>query len=170
MTSLAELDHQVKNFRQRNELDKIWFLLERKPFNQDSISKLVKDGWVVTDSGYPTLSICDEKKKEIQLANEISGGVRDVHLFHELVHAWYGDELNDGGYFSFISYKANKNRVIVDWLAFQLRADPEILRHTILSFGLTPQIYDRASFEAFSDYKIDFDKQLVATTIFEISE
>ena len=71
---------------------------------------------------------------------------RDVVLMHELVHVWYGRQLDDAG----TGILQQRNFLLVEWVARQWRADPMILRSVIDAFSLEAFIYDNASSEAFS--------------------
>jgi len=73
---------------------------------------------------------------------------RDKGLFHELVHVWYGDELNDSLNTRWHGKFADENRAIAERLARKLRANSDLLRYTLDSFELELFVYDGPSYEA----------------------
>ena len=50
--------------------------------------------------------------------------------------------------------------IILEYHARMLRADPQLLRHAVYSFGLKPEIYDCASYRAFGTVVVGLENQL----------
>lgn len=153
--SLTELGRSVSEIKKEYPYRKIWREIQKHPITIKSIDWLIKENWrVELDS---IVSSCDSEGKLIRIKEDLNGYRRDRILFHEVVHAWYGDKLSDvwGAIFE------RNNRIITNWLAVQLRLDPELLRHTVVAFGLVPRIYDRISYMAFSNNPVDLDRQLI---------
>lgn len=147
-----ELDAYINSLRETQPSRMVWGTIRDKKLSINSIDQLIKDGWEVWELELDaTLGLCLDRIKKIFLKRNLEGYKRDKTLFHELVHAWYGDELKDvdGTY-------AKENNAIVEWLARQFRADTGLLRHAILSFDLRPYIYDRASHESFYPGQLSF--------------
>lgn len=126
----------------------IWRRIILEPFNPDSIDRLTRQGWKVVLDDLESDGYALPRVREILLNRRLGLYQRDLTLFHELMHAWFGDEL--GGKNHVMDHKlAEESEAIAEWLARQYRADPELLRHTVLSFGLEPGVYDCISYEAF---------------------
>jgi hypothetical protein len=138
-----------------------WSEITENSLSIEAINKLISDGWKFS---YGKNSRCDLFK--IVVERGLKGYERDYHLFHETVHAWYDNKIEDVLYPLYVKdeyfdYGACKfsSEIITDWLALKARAKPELLRHTILSFGLDPQIYDQISYLAFCPNPVDLYKQ-----------
>ena len=137
-----------------NELEKYVFetekyrhIVEKPKITCGSISELFDQGWRVNMTEMSSTSgLCIFSHKRIVLGKNLIEYLRDKVLFHELVHAHYPVVLND----LLPSGEKLIRSGVVEYVARTLRANPEILKHTIEVFGLEPQIYDGASFIAFS--------------------
>ena len=135
-----------------------WQIIKEHPFNLDSIDQLLEKNFNIT--------LFKEKENQygyylggpaflrpgILLNQRLINYPRDLTLFHELGHAWYDHTANFPfpDLWSPLEERHIRNGAIIEWLARQWRATPNLLRHTIHSFGLKEYIYDRASYEAFA--------------------
>lgn len=113
-----------------------------------TISDIYDQGWRINFSKF-LQGACIYRDKKIVLGNNLRGYKRDETLFHELVHLHYPDRLDEG---FFKTFGANERGAVVEYFARPLRANPELLRYVIETFGLKPQIYDLPSFLAFSPF------------------
>ena len=115
-----------------------------------SIEGLVNEGWIVISDlsfkpGYDAFGYAfGHPIKEIILTKGLYGYVRDLTLFHEVVHAHFlhkdKEELVTTGLCEYL----------IEWKARQLRADPKMLKKAVLSFNLEPNYYqDKSCLEAF---------------------
>lgn len=86
---------------------------------------------------------------KIEIKEGLNAFNRDCTLFHELVHACF---YSAGAFRICREEEYFKLEAIVEFNARKLRAQPELLRHAINSFKLTPQVYDLASYKAFPDH------------------
>ena len=155
------IEEAIKECRKDDPYWKIWKLSIDKPLSIDSINYLVKEGWKVGESWFPPSSHCTPgDHKYIGLNLDIDYYLRDRMFFHELCHAWYGDELDSSPSSSLHYSRKNKVNLLTEWLARQGRANPDLLRHAIFSFGLEPKVYDRISYIAFKGPIEDLEKQL----------
>jgi len=143
----AELDAAVAKIRQETLYARDWSKIDDS-FTRGSIDILVQSGWKLFVDFRGPGAFCSPVRKEIGLPKSLGGFERDTALFHELVHAWFGDELNDAARRYFM--RERQNNRITEWLARKLRAKPELLRHAVTTFGLEPVIYDSSSYLAFS--------------------
>ena len=132
-----------------------WGRIESHPLTPAAIQKLVSDGL-----GLRILSPESElwgaylPPNRICLKTSLKPYERDKTLFHELCHAMYRQELvglNDR--LSAPPSLRQENEIIVEWLARQFRADPQLLREAINIFDLEPKVYDWASYQAFPGYR-----------------
>ncbi len=137
----------------------------RKPFGLNSLDQLQRGGWKVNlePLSYFGNGMAMDNRREIRLEEGLSRGDRDLVLFHELMHAWYGRSLDD----SVMAPAAAVCSLIAEWLGRKYRADPLLLRKAILNFGLVPEIYDQASYLAFYSKP---DGQLELPFVLEIEE
>lgn len=141
----SELERRISNHKKQFRFSRIFGRLKHEPIIKETIDKLIMEGWQIREGDDSRL---DTKRKIIYLEKGISDYERDVALFHEISHIPYGNDLYDAFASLRIGFDAERNE-ITEWLARQLRADPELLKHTILAFGLEPRIYDKISFLAF---------------------
>ncbi len=126
---------------------KIWKDIEDRPLNCESIYELIGSGWKIRHANYIINgSYCYSHDKEIVLEKDIKYFERDINLFHEIAHAWYGEPLNDG--FAIINYRRSKF-IIAEYLARQSRVNKYLLRSAVLAFNLKPYVYDLVSYLAF---------------------
>jgi hypothetical protein len=144
-------------FGKKNETPnhrKIWGLLKTSPIDENAIGALIEDEWYVVVEDINALGYCSEARKRIQIRSDLVGFSRDTTLFHELAHAFYNDEIDHykHGYVS-------ENLIIIEWLSRKLRSDADLLRHTINAFDLEQYIYDKVSYEAFTDHIADLSRQ-----------
>ena len=145
-----ELDNYINSIKSIDPHKNILKMAITCPIDNSSIDALIAEGWNFEFSDKWKLGGCNRYLKIIELTPSLTHYSRDKVLFHEIVHAWYGDYLNDR-----FGFYADENNAIVDWLARKSRANPKLLRHTIDSFGLERQIYDYPSCKAFADFDID---------------
>ncbi len=142
-------------------IDETQEIIEKNPFKEGIVELLLKEGWTCNTDGY-VWSTCDLKKKKISIDNKlISNGKiydfyeRDIHLIHELHHAWYSRFklytnqkcLTDDA----CSFNEFENRIMNEIISRENRAKPWILKKAVESFDLEPQIYDVASRMAFEN-------------------
>jgi len=132
-------------------------IIRSNPFTQKTIDFLLNEGWACMQS---FMSGCSDEKKQIKLNEELTtqGDIydyyeRDIHLIHELHHAWYG-RFKINGWLECLSDKMAasnefESRLINEYLSRINRSNPLILRAAVEGFGLKPQIYDLASKKAF---------------------
>lgn len=144
--TFAEIEARVKVIRKDFPHRRIWQAIE-EPMTTDSIDSLIGDGWVVKTEQEDTYS--KPWLNEIGLEYGLNGFARDRALFHEIAHALLGEEASD----NLLARFRDDNNTIVEYLARQLRANPEILRHSVLAFNLEPEIYDSVSHQAFAAYR-----------------
>ncbi len=154
----VDLDKHIQELQLKTRNRKLWEDIKQSPLTPQSIDKLIAEKWKFKTVNIPDYGICSIEAKFIQLGTFNHGFVRDIYLLHELYHAWYGQQTNDGT-FSESPYK-HDNRLIGHWLARKWRTNPEILKSAVLSFGLPPRIYDASSYNAFSSEPNDFNLQL----------
>lgn len=120
-------------------------LIISNPFTKKSVDQLISIGWNLTTDLIYEGSI-NPDNKTIYLREDLEDYRRDSTLFHELVHAWYGECSYD---IPIEDQHRRENAAITEWLARKLRAQPDLLKHVIKSFDLQPHVYDRISLEAF---------------------
>ncbi len=176
-----KLDSLVKGYKELLVPDvKTWVTIKEKPITAERIKELRKSGLDfflrerVFEEGYFIPASRNCHKPMMIIKRSLTGYDRDVTLMHELIHALYEDGSN-------ILYDASiklprevrlVNNAIVDWLARKARANPEILHAAIKIFEfaaleLMPQVYDRASFEAFG---MEANGQRVFTFMYGLNE
>lgn len=150
-----ELDNYVSALHLKDQEGMIWQEIEDKQISTTFIDELRKEGWKVKYDCIEDLGRCDYENKIIFLSSLFrffySPFERDVTLFHELAHVRHPTVLNSVSYSSIPNHQ---QEIITEWLGRKARADPELLHHAVLSFGLKPQIYDRASYCAFKELSI----------------
>jgi hypothetical protein len=122
-------------------------LISNKPFNEESVDYLISENWSVEKDSVASSCNFPGTGNKIKLKEGIKDYERDIHFFHEMMHAWYGYNLADN------TPGGSNNRAIIEYLARTKRANSELLKHSIISFGLPISIYDKVSFEAFKDKK-----------------
>ncbi len=127
------------------------------------LAKLKQDGWKIVakdqvklerifDGVIETFNLTSQmgftfsSDKEIIINKTKNAYKRDKVVCHELTHvllkAIHFEEF-DIGYIV--------PEILIEYIARRFRANPVFLREAILTFNLPPQIYDRASLEAFLD-------------------
>ena len=167
-----KLDMFVLEFKDKPNRHPAFFeAMDKKPFTRESIDKIISEGICVRaiDMFLNGALVTDEGKKIIAIRQDLEGYERDKTLFHELIHACYGDYTFDNSLHDDTIYIASsimeyllkdkalsqeniyfiENALITEWYARQLRTQPTLLRYAIQSFGLEEYIYDRASAQAF---------------------
>ncbi len=167
--SLEEIKKEIER-KYREEANVHFFIsqtfeiLRDNPFDEKTVSFLLKEGWKLEDSGHFE-SNCSYENKIINIQGELvrQGHIcdfyeRDLALMHELNHAWYGR-------FKVIPYgfgqrclddatwavHAFENRLINEYVSRVNRTNPQILKAAVEGFGLEPQKYDLASYAAFDN-------------------
>ena len=153
--SWGELEKYVSEI-QDTQYNKI---IENPGITCESISNLFRVGWRVGLSECRE-GLCLHSTKKIELNKSLIEYQRDEVLFHELVHAHYPMVLNESLLSRTFSEQSIRNGV-VEYVARNLRANPEILKHTIKVFGLEPQIYDVSSFIAFSSLNEEMSEKQI---------
>ncbi len=164
------------NYYGKIEVKPIWEEIQKRPITIESIDKLIEFGLQIKliNSQPGNISHAMYLCNIIYLSSNLNGYERDKALFHEIVHAWYSTDPNgwheDEGGWEFRGTVLEDgccsnfpedypDTLIAEELARKLRTNPELLRHTILDFGLQPKIYDKISYQAFGAVS-DLDKQL----------
>jgi hypothetical protein len=154
--SFAELEAYLSLEKNKWFIDEMKPLIEANPVTPHSIDRLITEGWVVEK---------DEKKlfrrgqccfddKRITLYGDTKEYrrkpySRDVTLMHEVVHAHY-PRLNSQKTPTGEIFETDEiGEPLTEWMARQLRAEPDVLRASVLWFDLEPHVYDRASYIAF---------------------
>lgn len=157
--SWAKIEDFIETFQTIERYNVIWSEINQKPISLDFINKIRTNGHRVEYQSFPEHHFGEyDRRSKLILLNEALQECpyeRDVTLFHELAHARHPFSLNDNRW---LKYEERQQREIVaEWLGRKARANPELLRHTIVSFGLEPRVYDLASYYAFQDLKITSD-------------
>src|SRR3989344_4663579 len=129
--SFQELERTVDEIRHKYWAKNIFHLIEKLPIDEESVNILIEEGWYVRHESFRYGS-CHHKLKRINLNLNLKPYDRDLTLFHEIGHAWYGEELNDGPR-EFHNHGREKC-IIIEWLSVKLRANSDILKHAVLSF------------------------------------
>ena len=146
-----EIISYVAKLREINPKLLIWEELEEKLLSENFIDELISQGWEVfyRENYLFYGSISPLPKKEITLRAGLQPYQRDEALFHELAHLRHP---------LLLSHQTARNHqeetereIIVEWLAKQARANPELLRKAVVSFGMRPKVYDLSSYHAFND-------------------
>ncbi len=99
---------------------------------------------------FAMLQLCNTAT--IMIKEDSSPYERDTTLFHELAHLHYSPPDNLATIFvsrDNLSYK--QMEASIEWIGRKVRADPTLLRHAVLAFGLEPYVYDQASYQAFNN-------------------
>lgn len=128
----------------------------RDKIYQSSISSafidgLIHKGWRVEyeQDHFFAGSISLPPETKITLRDNLTPYGRDKTLFHELAHLRHPVLLSSRSGPLKTPFGKDDIETIVEWLGRKVRADPELLRYAIVSFGLQPQVYDQASYAAF---------------------
>ena len=148
-----KINSYVLQLRETNSRYPIWRAIEEFPLSKDFIDGIVEEGWrVIYEPDFFFLGgITHPPEKNIILKAELKPYQRDRTLFHELAHLRHPLLLS---YQTANDQKQKCEReVIVEWLGRKARADPGLLRHAVLSFGLDAYIYDKSSYQAFQGIK-----------------
>lgn len=146
-----ELDNYVSALRLKDQNGMIWQEIKDNPISTTFIDGLRKERWKVRYDCIEDLGSCDYENKIILLSSLfrfVFPFERDITLFHELAHTRHPTLLNSVLH---SPVPDPQQEVIAEWLGRKARAEPELLRHAILSFGLKPEVYDQASYRAFKD-------------------
>ena len=117
---------------------------------------IVEKKWkVLNDYGNTTTYVggIDKLHPIIHLADYLKPHQRDITLFHELAHLRHPILLSSRTDTRMTPFGEYGREIIVEYLGRKARADPELLRHTVVSFELEPKIYDKASYVAFTGIK-----------------
>ena len=115
------------------------------PFTTESIDKLVHNGWKAKLSALTaSQGLLIPGAKLIVIRDGMPPYERDKTLFHELAHEHY-PKLHPSSFPS-IDYGIE---AVAEWLGRTWRANPVLLNHAVLSFGLDPKMYDFPSYIAF---------------------
>ncbi|MBR9676786.1 hypothetical protein GOV04_01480 [Candidatus Woesearchaeota archaeon] len=160
--SFEELSTIVSSIQGDWHYNSVFAMIDNNPLTRASIDDILEDGWKVEFTPLPfQLAGIDWKLKLIKIEKQyqspktrIDCYVRDVTLFHEVIHIHYekhGDMLADATFFD-ITQERRVNGAIVEWLARKSRANSKLLKKAVKGFGFTPLQYDIASLEAFKPY------------------
>ncbi|MDP4012249.1 MAG: hypothetical protein Q8R00_01430 [Candidatus Nanoarchaeia archaeon] len=140
-----KLDNYVLNHA--NKVNPLLFsLISKKPLTNQSIDELIRNGLRLESmklESYGHLL----GGRVIILRESLKGYERDKTVFHEVLHALYGVKVSKDCFGDRI---AKENNALVEWAARRFRAQPNLLRHTIKSFGLEIEVYDLASYYAYN--------------------
>ncbi len=140
------------NLGYSSNLDKFFksALHAHKRFNADTMDYLINRGITISFEkslkGDGLLRSDFKDKFWIIIKEGLKSFERDCTLFHELIHACF---LSTNRFLPFGEKEYFELEAIVEFNARKLRANPELLRYTINSFRLTPEVYDLASYKAF---------------------
>lgn len=147
--TFGELEKEVEILKLNFPLTPAWNVLKSNLLVPESISKLISCGWTfgyIVSSDPP--GFANPETKKIKIAGELKNPyLRDKILLHEIVHAIHHPQLSDG--WMTPEESARRNNIIVEWVSRKARANPDLLRTAVLGFGLTPEVYDSASYDAF---------------------
>ncbi len=130
----------------------IWDELDWDPITTESITDLTE---ILGTSEERLRFSCYDRLGLIPIGKRMSGFMRDMSLFHGMVHWYYRDDLP----ICECNYGEEENLAVTDWIARKLRADVGILRQAVTGFGLESKIYDQISLLA-SPWFFDTEKQL----------
>ena len=98
----------------------IWTLIEDNKLAENLISNIIDQGWAVVEKPLKSDGFHLRSIKRIIINDKLGYYDRDITLFHELVHIFYGDKVKD--------------EIVVEWIARKIRAHPQILRQAIRKF------------------------------------
>ena len=133
----------------------VWQGINDYPLSVSFIDELVQKRWKVSyrSSFRKNFGVCCPDSRRIILAGSLKDDPyqRDKTLFHELAHARHPNFLGTNRELFLPKKEYAQRESITEWLGRKARADPELLRHAVLSFGLEPQVYDQSSYRAFND-------------------
>lgn len=154
-----KIEEKKKSYENIQDLTNDTFkIIKENPFNENTVSLLLEDGWVCNPDY--CINNCIPEEKIIKLDKELTsqGEIydfyeRDLVLMHELNHAWYSRFkvyyqvcLGDSN-----AIREFENRLINEFISRTNRANPWILKKAVEGFGLEPQIYDVTSRMAFKE-------------------
>lgn len=142
----------VQRIKERDPKRKIWTLLKEKPVTIQSIDELARDGWKVIPEAFEWSSGSADAIAKTIWVSEPTAYQRDKTLFHEIAHAYYGEEIADSMNFIPERQIRQENNAIAEWIGRQSRSQPSLLRHAILTFDLKPEVYDMVSYLSFEVY------------------
>ncbi|MBI4147030.1 hypothetical protein HY494_00065 [Candidatus Woesearchaeota archaeon] len=168
--SWKEIEHYISELQKKTS-PAAWRVVNEIPISAYFIDRLIQKKWTVLCDYDKFSSICgsiDKNLPIIHLANHLAPHQRDITLFHELAHLRHPVLLSSCTDARMTPFAKNEREIIVEYLGRKARTDPELLRHAVVSFGLEPKIYDRASYVAFTGIKgqqcLPFMSEEYATT------
>ncbi len=150
----TELDGYARSLLAQRRYRDVSEALEDNPITPRAIVGLAADGFrVKLYYGIGGHAFSKLKIIGVGEGNGLNGYERDKNLFHEVVHMHYGrilhDGCRDGDGCSVDGISQGERSAITEWIGRQCRAKPELLRSSVLCFGLEPRVYDRTSYESF---------------------
>ncbi|GEM_PF-2112921 len=149
--SWSEIEQYVLGLEKRTDQE-IWQVLHQSKISTYFIDRLIGKRWKVRcdyDKSSHFFGGIDKDLPIIHLANHLAPHQRDITLFHELAHLRHPILLSSLVDIRVTPFDKNEREIIVEYLGRKARANPELLRYAVLSFGLEPHIYDQASYAAF---------------------
>lgn len=151
--SWSEIEQYVLESEKRTAPD-IWRAIHQSKISKYFIDGLIEKKWkVLYNSSTLFVGSIHKTKSIINLANYLKPHQRDITLFHELAHLCHPVLLSSRTDAKMTPFGEYEREIIVEYLGRKARADPELLRHAVLSFGLEPKIYDKVSYVAFTGIK-----------------
>ncbi len=151
--SFRKIEQYVLELEERTS-PAVWDQIYQNPISTNFIDGLVEQRWKVWyNSDRNFTGSFSESAHIIYLADYLKPHQRDMVLFHELVHLRHPIILSSSVDARMTPFGKNSREIIVEYLGRKARADHDLLRHAVLSFGLDAQIYDLPSYKAFKDVK-----------------
>ena len=162
----SDLEVLVEKLKLTGFKPELFDLFKLYPINKSFIDYFIASGGKVEFQDYPMSGLLSGEALllkngegrhnfKIVLKKNVEPFKRDISLFHELVHAKH---ILAGIYVPSLDPEDENFESVVEYYARLYRADPKLLRHAVLAFGLEPAIYDKTSFEA---HKKDQEGQLL---------
>src|SRR3989344_2484545 len=147
--SWPEIEQYVLELEKRTDQE-IWQALHQCKISKYFIDRLVGKKWkVLYNSDTILVGSIHVTEPIIYLADHLKPHQRDITLFHELAHLRHPILLSSLVDTRITPFEKNEREIIVEYFGRKARADSELLRHAVLSFGLEQHVYDQASYAAF---------------------
>ena len=170
--SYKELILEAEKIPESNKLKKEIY---KNPFSESSVKEMINKGYLLTfeeSLKYGAMGTCNFEEKIIGISKKENNFERDLTICHELIHAFYGEISHDG--FGSSSGFFGENRILVNLLSREIRANPKYLASILNEFKIPSQIYDESSLLAAKirgDFQkvIPFKENLFSSTAFDYS-
>jgi len=115
-----------------------------KELTTEAIDELAANGWSIDFiTNYVLVGGISKEDRKIKIRQNLVPYERDITLFHELAHIFFGDDLN--------RHSDDTEELVAEYFGRKWRSDPTLLRHTLQTFGLQPVVYDYISQIAFPE-------------------